>query len=944
MVARLLVLFFGVLLVVAVLGYGRYLTRDHDVITSTPSAYTGGIQAVPVPPHGSACVDQILFDTDTEVARFGVTTPTGTPGPPLVIDATGQEPAGYSSRSFIAGGWTGTRLLDARLQRPEHATFGVLCVTNRSGKQLTLLGRNDDRTRSRPLLHVDGFTNPDLELPVTLLEAKRSSFLSRAGDVFAHAQTLQPLGTWWWWLLAILLIVAVPAGLALAIREATVIDRIDEAPSRPAPAPAAPWPSERTRRRIDAVPGWAIVAVVALFAALYFVYWGVNTHTFQNDEDQYVYLSRWMQQHFPSALWNFDVMQRGLQRLEVWLLAVPVAFMDSPNSLVAGRVLNVLVFVSTAIPVYLLGRRMGLSSRWAALPASLSIVVPWAVVTTAFLTENIAYPACTWVVWAIVRAASDASPGRDAVALVLIVVAGMSRTGLLLLAPLLPIVVLAQDLRYTPGPLAQRLRSTVRAHWVLWGAVALTVLTLVAGAAGIPPADGLTDRLTGVYGTPFAFTFTKLLFKIGQFFSRAVVGTGFFAAAVALPWLFVQVVRPADSTRFAFALTALGAGAIVLYMVNSASFDERYIVYLAPLIFVPATIAVARREVPAIGLGVTAVLLAALLLRVKWNADQGDFGFFVSPAEMFYGRALAERLDVSVPGDRGTILTLIPVALALAGLALAVTVRHGPGRLTRGTGALLVAAVALAVVVQTQYTLTKYVNTAGAKAGPGLAARAFADEATPSSLPIGEFAEGAGRTPGFKPLWQEIQFYNQRIDTVFSLGDNVVDVPPGDTLVNDVSFDPDTGRIRSSRPMPDYMVVPTPVGQARLRGEVVRSPAYIAAALLKIVQPATLAWSTSGLDATGAVTGGAADVRIYGRGLRAGAHCATVDLGAPATESRPVPWSARLGIRPLGSGAVRPGDVRRVTVQLPRLAARDHLDITLRGRPRILAIYVDQYC
>ena len=70
--------------------------------------------------------------------------------------------------------------------------------------------------------------------------------------------------------------------------------------------------------------------------SLWFFYWGINTHVFQNDEDQYVYLSRWLQTDFPASLWNFDVYGRGLQRLEVWLLAMPAALFDAPWSLI-GR-------------------------------------------------------------------------------------------------------------------------------------------------------------------------------------------------------------------------------------------------------------------------------------------------------------------------------------------------------------------------------------------------------------------------------------------------------------------------------------------------------------------------------------------------------------------------------------------------------------------------------
>ncbi len=480
---------------------------------------------------------------------------------------------------------------------------------------------------------------------------------------------------------------------------------------------------------------------------------------------------------------------------------------------------------------------------------------------------------------------------------------------------------------------------------MLWAAVALGAITLLAGSAGIAPAEGITTRLAGVYGTPFGFNAVDLLFKIGQFFSRAVMGTGFFAAVLALPWLFTQLVRPADRLRFSFALTMLGAGSIVLYMVNSASFDERYIVYLAPMLLLPATLAIARREISPLGVAVASVLLAALVLRVKWNADQGDFGFFVSPAEMFYGRGIAERLDLSVPGDRGTILTLVPLALALAGGALALGLRRNPGRFEGRTGAVLIGAVVLVILVQTHYTLYKYVNSAGSKAAIGLSGRAFADEGTPSGAKVGEFVEGQGKAAAFVPIWQEIQFYNQRLDTVISLGATAPAVPPGDDFINNVSFDPESGRLRSPSPLPDYLVIPTGVGEARVRGQLLRTAGYVSAALIRVAQPPSIEWSTSGMDATtGAVAAGGGSVRFYGAGVAPGAHCATIDLGAPATEAAGAPFSARLSGRRLGSGRVKPGAIRRVTAQLPGLATRGHVDVRLGGRPQVLAVYVDQYC
>ena len=246
----------------------------------------------------------------------------------------------------------------------------------------------------------------------------------------------------------------------------------DAAEGRLASAPIAEWPSENVRRRVAAIPGWVILAAVCAAAVVWFLYWGINTHVFQNDEDQYVYLSRWLSEDFPQSLWNFDLYGRGLQRLEVWLLAVPAALFDAPWSLIGGRLLNTIAFVSTAIPVYLLGRGLGLRPRWAALPAAVSVVVPWAVVTTAFLTENVAYPACMWAVWAIWRTAAAPSPWRDATALVLLLVAGLARTGLLLLAPVLPAALLVTGLRLGTGGILARLRTVLRSHALVWGAVA----------------------------------------------------------------------------------------------------------------------------------------------------------------------------------------------------------------------------------------------------------------------------------------------------------------------------------------------------------------------------------------------------------------------------------------------------------------------------------------
>ena len=306
----------------------------------------------------------------------------------------------------------------------------------------------------------------------------------------------------------------------------------------------------------------------------------------------------------------------------------------------------------------------------------------------------------------------------------------------------------------------------------------------------------------------------------------------------------------------------------------------------------PATLAVARREISPAGLAIASVLLAALLLTVPWSPDHGPFGFFVSPVEMFYSRVVGLRLSRYLPGDGADVVTLATVALAAGGVALAWILHRAPARLSGLPGLVLVAAVPAFVLVQTQYTMTKYVNGAGSKPGADLLERAFVDRAVPAGATVGEFAGGMGQRPEYAELWQEVQFYNQRIDTVFAVDENVNQVPTGDRLAV-VSFDRRTGRLISGGPLPDYLVIPTLIGGPRPRGDAIASAAHVPIGVIRAAKPAVLAWDASGLEIDGTLRTGAATVRFFGTGLRPGHHCATFDLSAPP--DRPARWSIRRG-------------------------------------------------
>ena len=114
---------------------------------------------------------------------------------------------------------------------------------------------------------------------------------------------------------------------------------------------------------------------------------------------------------------------------------------------------------------------------------------------------------------------------------------------------------------------------------------------------GVPGAEGLGLRLAGGYQTQLGFDVYDMLAKMGRYVSKVVVGTGFFPAAIGLPWVAIQLVRLTRSaTAFAFALLAVVVALALLYSLNAAGPDERYVLYLAPLVLLPATLALARRR------------------------------------------------------------------------------------------------------------------------------------------------------------------------------------------------------------------------------------------------------------------------------------------------------------------------------------------------------------
>src|SRR3954451_12136684 len=102
------VIAFVAVLAIAAIPAVAYLLKPREVVSSTPSSYTGLTVPLPVPARGQVCADELLFDTDSQIARFGATAPRSGPAPALEIVARGTTNGpyrnAYASESRVRGG------------------------------------------------------------------------------------------------------------------------------------------------------------------------------------------------------------------------------------------------------------------------------------------------------------------------------------------------------------------------------------------------------------------------------------------------------------------------------------------------------------------------------------------------------------------------------------------------------------------------------------------------------------------------------------------------------------------------------------------------------------------------------------------------------------------------------------------------------------------------
>jgi len=667
------------------------------------------------------------------------------------------------------------------------------------------------------------------------------------------------------------------------------------------------------------------LALILLLAAAWLYVWAMRVHNFQNDEAQYVYLARWVDTALPRSLWDFSIINTGVQRLNIFILAPIVGLLGGPGWVRAIHGVNALLFASAGIPVYLIVRGLGVRAWWAVLAAVLTVFVPWAVVATSFLTEPVAYPAFAFAIWGIWRAVVRAGWRNDLLAIVLVAVAALSRVNLLGLGAVLALAVVAQELRYGDGRSPrERLEAFARSHFVLIGAAAAILILLLLSAAG---AVGL-DRLAGWYSFQNRFQVpTQLLTsKLDVYTTRFVAGFAFIPFVFGLAWAAQTLLRPRDPARFGYVVVGVLAIASIIYTSAGAGLDERYLIYYAPVFAVAFAVAVGGREVAPVPVALAGVVGALLLLFQGWSpSSQGAYSWFVTPAETIYANVFLQRIANDLPGSSHVKEAAFVVTLVVVAVCVLAASRH---RAAPAVAGVLVAGVLLLQMFQTQDAISNYVNGAGGRAAASVAQRSWVDQAIYGKSHAAILAVGAGNTTVYDPLWAEVQFWNDSVTSAVTVGPRQIQIPPSDTYYS-LNLDTENGKLVGTGLSP-YLVVPRAFVGVGLDTEVVRQAPYMALDLVKL-RSRRLLWTGEGTQPDAYMNPGQpVKIRVYGA-PGGGPACAHADLFAPfGLNSR-----ATLA----GAGAKRTETVpatKAVRVEIPlRWKGQRHVDLTLSATGKV---------
>jgi hypothetical protein len=470
--------------------------------------------------------------------------------------------------------------------------------------------------------------------------------------------------------------------------------------------------------------------------------WMRATPTFFPDEYIYTELARSISEGgrplIRGASASFPALLQPLLTAPAWLVE------DVEVSYRLVQTAGALVMSLTAIPVFLLARRLGLGTYVALALAGLALVVPDMIYTAWILAEPFAYPLAISAFAVGTIALARPSPRVQLAFLALAGLATFARAQFVVV----PICFLAAAA--VIGLRERRLRAVAREQRLVLGLILVPVIGVLALGPG---------RALGFYEGVLDIDFASLEFArwIGVDAAFLVFASGVVLAPGALLGLWLALARPRSRDELAF-------GAFVLTLVPALLLEaaayglegrvqERYFFYAVPLVGIAFALYASRgwphwRAHALLAAGL--VLLAARLPFAGYSAADGKTG---SP--VLYATA---RLEQAV-GD--VSLASLFIAGAVTALAAAVVLASRRPRLaTPLTLGLAVAVCAAAYGAAMSVNLTTAETTRAAVLGSD---PSFVDDSGVENAALLQ-SQASNRGHASEHL-----FWNRSVDSVYLL-------------------------------------------------------------------------------------------------------------------------------------------------------------------------------
>ena len=441
-----------------------------------------------------------------------------------------------------------------------------------------------------------------------------------------------------------------------------------------------PWSWERARDSAAAVPAVAwLVGLVALSTVLRFVFAHAIPAPFLfQDELLYSELGKSV-----GTTGHFAVRElpttAGVGRVYPLLIAPAYAlFKNLPHAYVAVKAINSLLVSLSAVPVYLVSRRL-VAPLPALLAAALTLTLPWLFFSAVVMTENAFFFLFLFWFWALVVMLERPTLARQLVMFVLLGLLYETRPQAVALVPALVtalVLVIAGNVWF--GADRPRSRSAVRATLAFWPTIALLAvgaLLYVVVELGIR-GQSLNSSLLHAYAA-----LGDVHYSVGSVLRWTLwhtalldVVTGVIPFAALLAVLLAAFARPTTAPALrAFAAAAFGSCLWLLVEVGafasspySHRIQDRPLFYVVPL-FVVALVVWAFSDVGrAWPLAGVAALIAAAL---PGTTPVASF-FGVNTVNDAFGLLSVWVLRDKVTSPDGTMVAVMLAAMAAAAIFL----------------------------------------------------------------------------------------------------------------------------------------------------------------------------------------------------------------------------------------------------------------------------------